>query len=339
MFKRVAVLTILLCIVGVNSLIAQRPLVSPRDSVELTLDGKRISVEYGRPSMRGRRIIGEFIPFNEVWRTGAGKATTLETNADLRLGDLEIPRGTYTLYTMPSPTQWKLIINKQTGQWGTVYNPDLDLARVKLNQRRIGSPVEKLTFILERKGNRSGVIRIEWERTSLWIPFEIIEDLFVASPRDSVEMFLRGKRVAINYGRPFGRGRTIEGHVVPFNEVWRTGANEATTFSTEINLSIKSHEIPRGVYSLYTIPSAKQWRLIINKQVGQSGTEYDRVQDLVRISLPKETLKSPVEQFTILLEKTDGESGVIRLMWEYFMISVPIKISEGPGNGSNSPNP
>lgn len=319
---------------GTGVLLAQQPIVSPRDSVELTLKGKKLFIEYGSPAKRGRPIMGEFVPYNRVWRTGAGKATTFVTGADLRLGDQEIPSGTYTIYTMPSPSQWKLIINKQTGQWGTVYNPDLDLARIKLNQRRISSPVENLTINFERKTTRSGVLRIEWELTSLWIPFDVLEDAFVASPRDSAAIALSGGRISVNYGRPFRRGRKIEGGVVPYNEVWRTGANEATTFSTEMNLSILGYEIPRGVYSLYTIPSTKEWKLIINKQTGQSGTQYDRVQDLARIDLRKKSLKSPVEQFTIQLEKTSATAGEMRLLWEYFMIRVPFRISQGQQNGS-----
>jgi hypothetical protein len=314
----------------------QQPILSPRDSTEILFNGKRVSVEYGSPSLRNRPIMGEFVPYNKVWRTGSGKATTLEINADLRLGETEIPRGSYSLYTVPSPSQWKLIINKQTGQWGTVYNADLDLARVHLNQRKIQKKVQQLKFSLEKNGDRRGVLRIEWEFTSLWISFEILEDAFVASPRESMELRLNGKLISVNYGRPFRRGRKIEGQVVPFNEVWRTGANEATTLRTETPLTIKGVEIPAGMYSLYTIPASKRWRLIINKQTGQSGTEYDRVQDIARITLNKETLKSPVDQFTILLEKTGDTSAVMRLMWEYFMLSVPMKVSEGRRNDVNS---
>lgn len=319
---------------AVGLLEAQQPILSARDSSRLVLKGKSVLVEYGKPAMRGRGIMGEFVPYNKVWRTGAGKATTFVTEADLRLGDQTIPRGTYTLFTMPSPTQWKLIINKQTGQWGTVYNPDLDLARIKLNQRRISSQVENLSITLEKRNTSSGILRIEWELTSLWIPFEVLPDDFVASPRDSARIFLGGKEIAVNYGRPYRRGRTIEGHVVPFNEVWRTGANAATTFSTETNLRIQGYEVPKGIYSIYTIPSTRQWKLIINKETGQSGLQYDRVEDLTRITIAKETLKSPVEQFTILLEKRSENEGVMRLMWEYFMISVPFTVSEGPRNGS-----
>lgn len=317
---------------------AQQPIISPRDSASIVLDGKRISINYGRPSMRGRRIVGEFIPYNKVWRTGAGKATSFETEADLRLGDIEIPRGVYSLYTLPTQTQWKLIVNKQTGQWGTLYNPELDFARVRLDQRRLKSPVERLTVSLEKTGNRSGTLLIEWEHSSLWVPFSTLEDAFVASPRDSAELTLQGKRIVVHYGRPFRRGRKIEGGVVPYNEVWRTGANEATILKTETPLLITGYEVPRGTYSLYTLPSSKQWKLIVNKQTGQQGTEYDRALDLVRISVKKETVRTPVEQFTISLEKTGEESGIMKLRWENFSISAPFSIGKAQENGSNSRN-
>lgn len=323
---------LILLVLPSGLLTAQQPVISPRDSASVSFNGKWISVEYGSPAIRDdRQFIGDFVAYNKVWRTGAGKATTLETNANLRLGDTEIPRGTYTLYTLPSPSNWKLIINKQTGQWGTVYNADLDLARVTLNERRIQNKVRQLTMNLGKTGERTGVFRIEVERTSLWIPFEVLEEVFVASPRDSVQIQLGGGTISVNYGRPHRRGRKIEGQVVPYNEVWRTGANEATTLRTDVPLTIKGVEVPAGTYSLYTIPALKRWRLIINKQTGQQGTEYDRVQDLARITIDKESLKSPVDQFTVLLEKT-GESAVMRLMWEYFMISVPMKVSEGARN-------
>ncbi len=334
--RRFVALFLVLCSAGGEEAYSQQPILSPRDSSELILEGRKIVINYGAPSVRNRPIVGVFIPYNKVWRTGSGKATSFETQADLRLGDVEIPRGSYTLYTLPTPTQWKLIINKQTGQWGTLYNPDLDFGRVRLEQRRLRNPVEKLTMSLEKSGSRSGVLKIEWEYTLLSIPFSVLEDAFIASPRDSVELTLDGKKIAVNYGRPFRRGRKIEGGVVPYNEVWRTGANEATTFKTEGPLLIAGFEVPKGTYSLYTLPSSKQWKLIVNKQTGQQGTEYDRAQDLVRITVRKQSVRTPVEQLTIVLEQSGEKSGIMKLQWENFLISAPFEIGKIQDNGSNS---
>ncbi|MBI3586195.1 MAG: DUF2911 domain-containing protein [Ignavibacteriales bacterium] len=154
-------------------LFAQQPILSPRDSSQVIISGKKISVNYGSPSMRGRKIMGELVPYNKWWRTGANEATAFVTEADLEVGGVLIPKGAYTLYTLPSETQWKLIINKQTGQWGTTYNPELDLMRIELNKKMLKSPIEKLAISLEKNGNGSGVLKIEWEQTSLSIPFKV----------------------------------------------------------------------------------------------------------------------------------------------------------------------
>lgn len=152
---------------------AQQPILSPRDSVEVRIAGKRIFIDYGRPSMRGRKIFGGLRPFNQWWRTGANEATSFKTEADLVLGDSLIPKGEYTLYTLPSETQWKIMINKQTGQWGTVYNPEYDLVRLPLKKRTLKEPVEKLTIELAKTNTTSGVLKIMWETTEVWIDFKV----------------------------------------------------------------------------------------------------------------------------------------------------------------------
>jgi len=153
---------------------AQQPILSPRDSVEISFEGRKISINYGRPSMRNRKIMGDLVPFGKIWRTGANEATAFVTEVDLEIGGTRIRAGAYTLYTLPSMTQWKLIINKQTGQWGTVYNPELDLVRLNLENRSLRKPVEKLTFVLQKNGPARGMLVIEWERTSLSIPFQVV---------------------------------------------------------------------------------------------------------------------------------------------------------------------
>ena len=307
-------------------LLSQQPIPVPRDSNEVIINGKRISINYGRPSMRGRKIMGEFVPYHKVWRTGANEATRFTTEADLELGGMEIPRGSYSLWTLPSEGEWKLIINKQVGQWGTVYNPQQDLARIDLEKKRFSTPVEKLTFAFERGANYSGVLRIEWENTSLSVPFKVSPVPIIASPRDSVELVLNGKRILVDYGRPSARGRKIMGSVVPYNEVWRTGANEATRFLTEVDLAIGGVTVPRGVYSLYTLPSKTTWRLIINKETGQSGLVYHRKLDFTRVRMQKRASDLYIERFTISLKKTGNTSGLLVLEWEKTSVSVPFQL-------------
>jgi hypothetical protein len=326
-FACIGIFALVLCSSQIGPpLLAQEPIHVPRDSAEVIINGKRISVNYGRPSMRGRKVMGDFVPYNRVWRTGSGKATMLVTDADLELGGMEIPRGSYSLWTLPSEGQWKLIINKQVEQWGTVYNPQQDLARINLEKKRITTPVEKLTFVLERGANYSGVLRIDWENTSLSIPFKVSPVPIIASPRDSVEIILSNKRISINYGRPSARGRKIMGGVVPYNKVWRTGANEATKLVTEADLIVGGVTVPRGVYSLYTLPSKTTWQLIINKETGQSGLMYHRKLDLARVKMQKRAADTYIERFSISLKKTGSALGVLVLEWEKASVSVPFQL-------------
>jgi hypothetical protein len=307
-------------------ILAQQPIVIPRDSTEIVMSGKRLSVSYGRPAMRGRKIMGDYVPYNRIWRTGAGQATILTTEADLELGGMEIPRGAYSLYTFPTATQWKLIVNKQTGQWGTLYNPQQDLARVALEKRSLQNSVERLTFVFERGSNGSGTLKIEWENTSLSLPFRVSPIPIVASPRDSTKAVFAGKMVTVNYGRPSARGRKIMGGVVPYNQIWRTGANEATTLNTEMELVLGGATIPRGSYSLYTVPSKTSWQLVVNKEVGQSGLVYHQHLDLARVKLQKVGLKDYVERFTISIERVSPSSGVLKLAWEKTALSIPFAL-------------
>src|SRR5262249_59391164 len=110
-------------------------------------------------------IMGGLVPYGQVWRTGANEATTLISAVDLNIGGAKVPAGTYTLYTLPSEGAWKLIINKQTGQWGTVYNQDQDLVRVDMTKTAITVPVEQFTISLDQASNDGCDLTMEWEKT------------------------------------------------------------------------------------------------------------------------------------------------------------------------------
>jgi hypothetical protein len=148
---------------------------SPRDTARLEIAaGKRVYVDYGRPSMRGRKIVGELVPYGRVWRTGANAATTLVTETDLRIGEALVPRGTYTLYTLPTTQGWTLIVNRQTGQWGTQYEASRDLVRIPMRTTRLAQPVEKFTISLERGTARgTGTLAMAWENTRLTVPVRV----------------------------------------------------------------------------------------------------------------------------------------------------------------------
>jgi hypothetical protein len=145
------------------------------------------------------------------------------------------------------------------------------------------------------------------------------------SPPAKAEVVLKGKTVVIDYSRPKMRGRKIMGGLVPYGEVWRTGANEATSLKTAVDLDIAGTKVPAGSYTIYSLPAEGKWKLIINKQTGQWGTEYDQSKDLARIDLAQTKLPSPLEQFTIEFDKTSGDSANLVLEWETTKLSVPVR--------------
>ena len=136
-----------------------------------------------------------------------------------------------------------------------------------------------------------------------------------ASPHETVTATIDGAKIAVTYGRPYMKGRKIMGGLVPFNQVWRTGADEATLLVTDKALMFGGTHLQPGTYSLFTLPGDKSWQLIVNKQTGQSGTEYDQKQDLARIPMTVTKTSGPVEQFTIAVADTPA-GGDLRLTWE-----------------------
>ncbi|HEU4565053.1 MAG TPA: DUF2911 domain-containing protein [Gemmatimonadaceae bacterium] len=163
---------------------AQRPL-SPRDSARVTVGSATLAVNYGRPSMRGRAIFGQLVPYDRVWRTGANEATAFTTSRDLAFGAATVPAGSYTLYTLPkaatapcsgegggSPAG-ELIVNKQTGQWGTEYDQGQDLARIPMQGCRLSAPVEQFEIRIVPQGSDAGVLQLAWETTRYSIPFRV----------------------------------------------------------------------------------------------------------------------------------------------------------------------
>jgi hypothetical protein len=145
---------------------------SPPDTVRATVGGANVSVAYSRPLKRGRTIFGNIVPWNQVWRTGANAATMFTTDKDLVFGNTVVPAGKYTLWTLPTPTGAKLIINSETGQWGTDYHQDKDFARVDLNSNRLAQPQEQFVIGVVPQGS-GGVLRMAWDTQEYSIPFTV----------------------------------------------------------------------------------------------------------------------------------------------------------------------
>ena len=152
----------------------QGPPKSPPATESATIAGKVITIKYSSPGVKGRAghifskdgLIGHD-PTYPVWRAGANGATLLHTDADLTIGGLVVPKGDYTLFVhIADPDNWVLIVNKQTGQWGTVYDEKQDLGRVKMTMSKPLAPVENLKFTITGLGGTTGKLSLEWENHS-----------------------------------------------------------------------------------------------------------------------------------------------------------------------------
>jgi len=145
------------------------PLPSPAATASVTVAGGTIDIRYNTPHMRGRKIMGELVPYGQVWRTGANPATTLITSVPLKFGDLLVPAGTHTLYSLPSADTWQLIINNQTGQWGLTYNQDQDLGRTPMKAKPMSAPQEAMSLSFENTTANSTELHVRWETTDRYI--------------------------------------------------------------------------------------------------------------------------------------------------------------------------
>ena len=151
---------------------ADKPRVSPHETVTADIDGATVTIVYGRPYTKDpktgapRKIWGELVPFGKVWRTGADEATLLTTKQPLDIGGTTIPAGTYSLFTQPEENGTaKLIVNKQTGQWGTKYDEKQDLARIEMKKDAVDKAVDQFTIAIEKNPAGGGILKLTWENT------------------------------------------------------------------------------------------------------------------------------------------------------------------------------
>jgi Protein of unknown function (DUF2911) len=135
---------------------------SVRDTARGTIGSASFMVDYGRPLARGRVLLGNVIPIDRVWRTGANAATQFTTSTAITLAGMRLSKGTYTLWTVPREAGAELIVNKQTGQWGTEYHPSFDLGKASLDTRTVTTPVEKFTISIAPGDARHGTLVLEW---------------------------------------------------------------------------------------------------------------------------------------------------------------------------------
>jgi DUF2911 family protein len=150
------------------------------------------------------------------------------------------------------------------------------------------------------------------------------------SPLDSLTFKVANQPVKVCYGRPSSRGRVmLGGEAIPYGKLWRTGANEPTVFFAPVPLKVAGIDVPPGVYSLYTVPGAKEWEIIVNRSVSQWGHENEytdqvKAQELGRAKVKSESVNSSLETFTIRSEPKGSDADLV-LEWEKSRVKIPFK--------------
>lgn len=157
---------VLLLFFGYTATYAQKTRLSPKATATGKIGDANVTIDYGSPSVKNRKIWGELVPYNKVWRSGANEATEIQTDKDLLIEGKLLKAGRYSLYTIPRVDNWQVIINSQTGQWGvtesgeTTRNPEKDVLVVTVKPIKNTTQQEKLVYKIDNSG-----IKLEWENT------------------------------------------------------------------------------------------------------------------------------------------------------------------------------
>lgn len=152
--------------------------VSPLDSISFVVEKSNVKLCYGRPSLKGRTMIGgEAVPYGKIWRTGSNEPTMIHTDGPLEIAGVKVPAGTYSLYTVPGEKEWEVIVNRSITQWGheSTYTPEVqkqEVGRGKVKAETLKAPVEKLTFSAEPNAEKTKQLVLEWQTTRVAIPLK-----------------------------------------------------------------------------------------------------------------------------------------------------------------------
>lgn len=144
---------------------------SPKAVAQATQNGITVKVLYSQPSKKGRTIFGGVVKYDKVWRTGANAATIIELPQDVRIGGSRITKGRYSLYSIPTPNDWTVIINRRTGQWGLSYKEAADVVRLTAITRRISPPAEQFFISFEPQVGGLNML-MTWDDTQVIVPFQ-----------------------------------------------------------------------------------------------------------------------------------------------------------------------
>lgn len=166
---KIVITVVVVLVAALAAFFAYTSTLSPEEKLSFNNNGLEVNVTYCQPSKKGREIFGTLVPYGQVWRTGANAATLVSFNKDVTVAGKNVPVGEYTLWTIPNESNWTIILNKETGQWGTNYNESEDLLRVDVPAGQTTTTIEKFTIELLSADN--GIdMNLAWDNTKVTVP-------------------------------------------------------------------------------------------------------------------------------------------------------------------------
>ena len=309
------------------------PRISPNAEVVQTIGPTTIKVDYSRPGVKGRVIWGKLVPYDQVWRAGANEATTISFSTDVTIDGKKVQAGSYSFFILPTTGDWTFIFNSEAKQWGAFsYNKDKDVLHVSVKPDT--APLQEwLSYNFEDIKPNACHFVMRWEKLVAGITIgtpEPPKDARV-SPAASIKQTLGLTDIAVTYSRPGVKGRVIWGKLVPYNEVWRAGANEATTISFGDDVLVNGQKLAAGTYGFFVLPTEKDWTFIFNAEPKQWGAfKYNKDKDVLRIAVTPESIPEQ-EWLEYSVDPVKSDVGTLSLNWEKLRGSLSVQVDTTPG--------
>ncbi len=295
------------------------------------------------------------VQYDTLWNMGI----VFETPLDVELAGIHVEPGIYGLYAIPSSYEWVIIVRPGADALegtGAVYDDaarDVEVGRALVRSTSLRDRAGRMVVRGEASGASSADLVIEWDRTQVRVPFRLTESLGDiecalrgaptrlaqrSSPPDSVDFQLGGETARVCYGRPSARERRIVGGVVPYDDMWRTGANEPTVLHLPVAAEVAGITLAPGDYTINLIPGPRDWVVIIGTATNRWGrvtpterggrsqyTDAVRAREVGRAMVTSDEAGSHVEQFTITADPVSGGADLV-LVWERMRVMIPVRL-------------
>jgi hypothetical protein len=324
--------SLILIIFSVSSIFAQLevPQPSPASSAYQKIGITDVTITYSSPSVNDREIWGGLVPYDEIWRTGANKATSIEFSTDVKVEGNELKAGKYALFTIPSKGEWTVIFSGNPEQSGTYnYKEEEDVLRIMVKPEE-NHHHENMIFTFMFENKISSDVILAWD--DLKVPFNVESHLsdpesknVRPSPLSFVEQRVGLTDIKMTFSSPGVKGRTVWGDLVAYDKIWRAGANEATTIEFNHAIKLNGNEVPVGKYSVFTIPSEGDWTIILNKTADQWGNyDYKQDDDQLRFTTAAKKSSHSHERMKFVFKDVKFNTATLVLAWGD--LAVPMSI-------------